>query len=128
MRRSSSVQFQPVQLRTRWHRFLWWSRRGWLPFAVVSSILVAWLAHPGWLGPWGAVLFVLFGTLPRPWRVQRPPRRFSPAGHQWLTQQRAASARRAVREYRLWSEAEWRARSAALPWARRRRFFTRGPA
>ena len=125
---ASSLRLQSASLFGRWLQFLRWSRPGWLPFAVVSSVLIAWLANPGWLGPWGAVLFVLFGALPRPWRARRPPSLRSPAGHQWLAQQRAASAARRGRVYRLWSPAEWAARSAALPWARRPRFFTRGPA
>ena len=59
--------------------------------------------------------------------LRSPPCRspWSPAGQRWLAEQRTAL--RAAREYLLWSEAEWAVRSAALPWARRRRFFTRGP-
>jgi len=106
------------------------SRRFRLPFALLSSAAVVWLA-PGLLGVWFAVLFVLFGLLPWPRQVQRPPTRrvWSPGGQQWLRQQqqRQQVAVRPARVYRLWSQAEWRARSAALPWAPRRRFLARGP-
>ena len=99
------------------------------PFFLLSSGLVAWLAHPGWLSVWWAVLFFVFGLLPRPWQPRRAPARspWCPAGQRWLREQRAAASARPGRVYRLWSEAEWRARSAGLPWSRRPRYFVRGP-
>ncbi len=121
------VQFQRPSFRGRVSCFLRGTRRLRLPFALLSSAAVLWLA-PGLLGVWFAVLFVLFGSLARPWQVQRPPTRriWSPAGRRWLRRQQQAAARPS-RVYVLWSEAEWRVRSAALPWAPRRRFFVRGP-
>ena len=64
-----------------------------------------------------------------PWRVRRAPARspWCPGGQQWLRQQRRAAASRPGRVYVLWSAAEWRARSASLPWAPRPRYFVRGP-
>ena len=102
------------------------SRQWRVPFAVLSSLPVAWLA-PGLLGVWFAVLFVLFALLPRPWQVQRPAARrvWSPAGQRALRQHRQSV--RPARVYQLWSASQWQARSAALPWAPRQRFFARGP-
>jgi hypothetical protein len=129
------VQFQRPSFRGRVSRFLRGTRRWRLPFALLSSGLVLWLA-PGLIGVWFAVLFVLFGSLARPWRVHRPPTRrvWSPVGQQWLRQQRRSSALCSPssvpsppRVYVLWSAEQWAARSAALPWQRRSRFFTRGP-
>ena len=112
---------------SRVSRFWWVTRRLRFPFVVLSSVLVAWLA-PGLLGLWFAALFILFGLLPRPLQVRRPPvrRAWSPAGQRWLRQQRR-SLPPPARVYVLWSESQWQARSAALPFQRRQRFFARGP-
>jgi hypothetical protein len=107
--------------------FLRATRRLRLPFWVLSSAAVGFFA-PGLVALWAILLAIGFALLPQPWQVRRPPARrpWSPQGQQWLREQRRPSGP-ARRVYVLWSEAEWAARSASLPFQPRRRYFSRGP-
>lgn len=83
---------------------------------------------PGLAALWVVLLGISFALLPQPWQVRRPPvrRASSREGQRWLRQQQAVRSRAAATVYVLWSEAEWAARSAALP-SRSQRFLSRGP-
>jgi hypothetical protein len=74
---------------------------------------------------WHQLLFswlVFSGQLSAP-----PPRLSRRERYQKLHRQQQVQRGAVVREYVLWTKQEAAARSAALPWQPRPRFFTRGP-